>query len=126
MKKVLLLLVALSLSGCAQLQADWSAITSASISPTAVIVAANAFDAVEASATNYLRLPKCGSGPIVCRSANVTALIIPAVRAGRIARNAAEGLLNTNPGALGPTGVYAVLTAATNTLKSIFTQYGIN
>ena len=127
MRKILAIgLLAASLVGCAQLQSDWSAITGASVSPTAVIVAANAFDGVEATATNYLRLKKCSAltGP-VCRNPAATAAIIPAIRSGRQARNALETFMQQNPGVLGPTGLYNALTAATSTLEQIFSTYNI-
>src|SRR5665647_934483 len=108
MKKILIsLTVVLSLAGCAKLTADYNAITGATVSPTAVIVAANAFDAVEATATNYLTLKKCSAttGP-VCRNVAATKVIIPAVRSGRTARNNLEAFMQANPGVLGPTGLY--------------------
>ncbi len=127
MKRFLIVpLFALGLASCAQLQSDWSAITGASVSPTAVIVAGNAFDAVEATATNYLRLKKCSAatGP-VCRNPAATAAIIPAIRSGRQARNALETFMQQNPGVLGPTGLYNALTTATSTLEQIFSTYNI-
>lgn len=124
MKKVFLALsFAVALSGCAQLKADYDAITGATVSPTAVIVAGNSFDAAEATATNYLRLPKCGTFP--CRSAQATKAIIPAIRSGRLARNNLEAFLVANPGALGPAGLYSALRTATDTLQQIFAQYNI-
>jgi hypothetical protein len=118
--------LALGLASCAQLTADYNALTGVTVSPTAVIVAANAFDAVEATATNYLRLPKCtaSNGP-VCRNPTATAQIIPAIRSGRIARNNLEAFMQANPGAIGPTGLYSALTTATTTLEQIFTTYNI-
>lgn len=116
----------LGLASCAQLTADYNAITGATVSPTAVIVAGNAFDAVEATGKNYLRLPKCTAtnGP-VCRNPTATAQIIPAMRAGRQARTALENFMQQNPGPLGSTGLYSALTTATSTLEQIFTTYNI-
>ena len=127
MKKLLLVgVIALSLAGCAQLTNVWDTLNGTTVSPTAVYVAANAFDAVEATATNYLKLPKCtsSSGP-VCRNAAATAQIIPAVRAGRVARTNLENFMAQNPGALGPVGLYNALTAATTTLQAIVSQYKV-
>ena len=125
MKKVLLALtVALSLGACAALQNDYNALTGASVSPTAVIVAANAFNGVEATATNYLRLTKCkAGGSPICRDPRATAVIIPAVRSGRTARNNLEAFMVANPGVLGPTGLYNALVASTQTLQQVFSQY---
>lgn len=127
MKRLFLVLAIVgSVSGCAKLTADYNAITGSSVSPTAVIVAANAFDAVEATATNYLRLKKCSAttGP-VCRNVVATKAIIPAVRSGRTARNNLEAFMQANPGMLGPTGLYNALQTATSTLEQVFAQYNI-
>ena len=119
-------LIVASVGGCTQLTNVWDTLSGTTVSPTAVYVAANAFDAVEATATNYLKLPKCtsSSGP-VCRNAAATAQIIPAVRAGRVARTNLENFMAQNPGALGPVGLYNALTAATTTLQAIVSQYKV-
>ena len=126
MKKLAVLLLALSLGGCASWQNAWNTITAAQVTPAVVFVAGNTFDALEATATNYLRLPKCSSasGPI-CRDANATKQIIPAVRAGRVARNNLEQFFHDHPGQLGPAGLYAALQTAINTLQTVFSQYGV-
>ena len=118
--------IALSLGACAQIQNDWAAITGASVSPTAVIVAGNSFDALEATATNYLRLKKCSAstGPI-CRNPQATTVIIPAIRAGRSARNNLEQFMKDHPGQLGPQGLYDALQSAITTLRQAFTIYGV-
>ena len=127
MRKIFLIVaLALTLPACAQLQNAYTAVTGASVNPTAVIIAANAFDAVEATATNYLRLKKCTatSGPI-CRDPKATAVIIPAVRSGRTARNNLEAFMQANPGVLGPKGLYNALITATSTLQQVFATYNI-
>ena len=127
MKKLLIsFAVVLSLAGCASLQSAYDTLNGTTVSPTAVYVAANAFDAVEVTATNYLKLKKCSatSGP-VCRSPTATAQIIPAVRAGRVARTNLEAFMAQNPGALGPVGLYNALTTATSTLQAIVAQYNV-
>ena len=128
MKKLIsVIALALSLGACAQVTKVYDTITGASVSPTAVIVAANSFDALEATATNYLRLKKCSasSGP-VCRDAKATAVIIPAIRSGRSARNNLEQFLKDHPGQLGPQGLYDALQAAITTLRQSFAIYGVN
>ena len=125
MRKFILVAVLL-LGGCTQLQNAWQTVTSASVTPTTVIVAANTFDALEATATNYLRLPKCtGSNGPVCRDRAATAQIIPAVRAGRVARANLEQFFKDHPGQLGPQGLYDALTASITTLQSVFAQYNV-
>jgi len=127
MKKFLsICLLTVGLAACAQLNNAYNAATGSSLSPTTVIVAANAFDGVEATATNYLRLTKCnGNNRPICRDPAATRRIIPAVRSGRAARNSLEAFLRANPGALGPSGLYNALVTATSTLKQIFLQYNI-
>jgi len=126
MKRLIPLILVLALGGCAQLTNAYDTLTGVTVSPTAVYVAANAFDAVEVTATNYLKLPKCtGANGPVCRNPTATAQIIPAVRAGRVARTNLESFMAQNPGALGPTGLYNALTSATATLQAIVSQYNI-
>lgn len=126
MRKLLIIgLAALSLAGCANLQNAWVAATSSTVSPTVVIVAANSFDALEVTATNYLKLPKCTGASSVCRSPEATAKIIPAIRAGRVARNNLEQFMRDHPGQLGSQGSYDALKAAIDTLNGIFSQYSI-
>lgn len=125
-RTVLALVVAIGLSGCANVERAWDTLTTSQVSPTVVIVAANTFDGLEATATNYLRLPRCtGANGPVCRDPRATSQIIPAVRAGRAARNALEDFLRSHPGQLGPSGLYDSLIAASNTLQAIFTQYNV-
>lgn len=115
------------LSGCAGgVRGTWDLLASSQVSPTLVIVAGNSFDALEVTATNYLRLPRCNSfnGP-VCRSPQVTVKLIPAVRAGRVARNNLERFLREHPGQLADQGLYDALTATTQTLQDIIVQYNI-
>ena len=126
MKRLIPFLLVFSLAGCAALQNAYDTLNGTSVSPTAVYVAANAFDAVEVTATNYLKLPKCtGSNGPVCRSPAATKQIIPAVRSGRVARTNLENFMAQNPGALGPVGLYNALTTATSTLQAIVQQYSI-
>lgn len=131
MKKLLIPLLALSLlTGCAgelqKFKSAYEVVTSSSVSPTMVYVAANTFDALEATATNYLRLPKCGGSVVVCRNQNAVAAIIPAVRSGRVARNNLEQFLKDHPGQLGPQGLYDALTQSITTLQTIYTQYNVS
>lgn len=125
-KFILGVVVAISFAGCSSLQNAYDVVTGVSVSPVAVYVAANSFDAAEATATNYLRLKRCStvSGP-VCRSPVATTKIIPAVRSGRIARDRLTQFQKDNPSKLGPTGLYNALTSATAALQSIYQQYGV-
>ena len=123
MKKIIAIgLLAFSLVGCAQLQNAYNVVTGAAITPEQVYVSANAFDAIEASATQYLRLPVCGSAP--CRNAGATQTIVAAVRSGRLARNKLESAVNANPTGPVDANLLATLTSSTSTLKSILAEFG--
>lgn len=130
MKKLLALVLVFGLAGCStelqKIKTAYEVVTSSSVSPTMVYVAANTFDALEATATNYLRLPKCGGTAIVCRNQNAVAAIIPAVHSGRVARNNLEQFLKDHPGQLGPQGLYDALTQSITTLQTIYTQYNVS
>lgn len=118
----LLLLV----SGCAGLQKDWGIITGSTVSPQAVVVAGNAFNALEGTATSYLSFCKANKALPACAGyVAVRKKIIPAVRSGRVARNNLEAFLVANPGQLGPSGLYNALIAAVNTLQQIASQYSV-
>ena len=122
MKKLLIpLLLAFSLSGCAA----WNAITGAQLSPKAVYIAVNSFDALERTATNYLRLKKCNGTTIICRDPIATSKLIPAIQSARLARNNLEQFLKTHPGQLGPQGLYDALENAMSTIETIVNQYNI-
>lgn len=116
-------LVAMAMAGCSAVK-SLPTLSAVTINPTMVIVAANSFDAVEATASNYLRYCTPAVQPKGC-SATAIAKIIPAIRSGRIARNNLEAFLKANPGQLGLTGDYAALLAATDTLRQIEAQYSI-
>lgn len=127
--KLVALIVGLSfaLGGCATVSKDWGILTGSTVSPQAVIVAGNAYDAIEASATNYLTFCKANRTVAGCKGyVSARAAILPAIRAGRVARNNLEAFLIANPGQLGPTGLYNALIAAVNTMQDIASQYQIN
>jgi hypothetical protein len=126
MKKILVAIaLALSLGACtASQQATWTRLTSAQVSPQAVYLAENAFDAVEVTATGYLQICHARMSTPGCSSTAI-AQIIPAVRSGRIARTNLNAFMKAHPDALGATGLYDALTAATNTLQAVATQYNI-
>lgn len=128
MKRLLLIgALAASLGGCANLKNDWNAITGATVSPTAVIVASNSFDALEATATSYLTFCKANRAMSSCANyVAVRAKLIPAIRSGRVARNNLETFLQQNPGALGSSGLYNALVSAVATIQGVVTQYSIS
>jgi hypothetical protein len=140
MATVALLMLATVLGGCAgELEKFKSTIgaaasvvevaVSATVSPNAIVLAASSYDALAATAKNYIdpRLNKrCnGSNGPICRDPNATIAINKAIREGRVARNNAKQFLRDHPGELGTQGLYDALQLAIGTLQSIFSQYNI-
>ena len=117
MKKLFIAItLALSLGACASLQADWAIVTGATVSPTQIIVAANAFDAGEASATQYLLYCRQASPvPSYC-ALSTRQSVIAAVRAGRVARNQLEPYVVS--GTAGPSAIYNTLVATVTSLQT--------
>lgn len=117
MRKFLALaLLALSLGGCATFQKDWAIITGTSVSPTQIIVAANAYDAAEATATQYLLFCKSAApAPSYCALATRQA-VVSAVRAGRVARIQLEPYVVS--GTAGPAALYNTLIAVVTQLQT--------
>ena len=121
--KRLILIGFLALAGCAQIQNAYDVVTGTTITPQQVYIAANAFDAVEASGTQYLRLPVCGSLP--CRNASATNSLVASIRAGRLARNKLEAAVSANPGAPVDASLFATLTSSTSVIKAILAEFGV-
>lgn len=123
MKKLLFAaLLLFPLGGCATLQTDWTIITGASVSPTQIIVAANAFDAAEATATQYLNY--CHSAvpaPSYCALTTRQSLV-KAVRAGIAARKQLEPYITS--GAAGPSALYNTLVATVQALQTQIPKTG--
>lgn len=125
MRKIFVVLaLTLSLAGCQNAQGLWDRFTTAQVSPRAVYLAENGYDAVEVTATGYLKICHARMSTPGCSSTAI-AQIIPAVRSGRIARNNLNAFMKAHPDALGATGLYDALVTATNTLQSVSTQYNI-
>lgn len=126
MRKIVLAL-AFVLSGCAgdlqKLQTVYTIVTESTVSPTAIVVAANSFDAIEATATQYLVYCKANLAQPVC-SADNRRVVIRAVRSGRSARNQLETYITQQTPA--PAPVYNVLITAINTLQaSVASKAGV-
>ena len=116
MKKFLLIIpLVLSLGACASLQTAWDVVTGASVSPTQILVAANAFDAGEASATQYLMFCKVNAALKGCDLATRQA-VIAGVRAGRAARAQLEPYVVS--GTAGPSAIYNTLITAITSVQS--------
>lgn len=110
----------IALAGCAstlqKLDTAWQIVTSAAVSPTQIIVAGNAFDALEATATQYLLYCKSVAyAPQPCALGNRRP-VVAAVRAGRGARNQLEPYVVS--GTAGPAAIYNTLIAAITQLQA--------
>jgi hypothetical protein len=112
---VITVCIVLSLGACANLKTAWQVATSASVSPTQIIVAGNAFDAAEASATQYLLYCKANVASSAC-ALSLRRKIVAAVRAGRTARNGLEPYVTS--GQAGPSALFNVLVTSINTLQT--------
>lgn len=118
MKKLIAILaLATGLTGCVTINPNV-------ITPQQVIVAANGFDALESTATHYLKLPVCGVAP--CRDPNVTVTLAKAVRAARGARTQLEKYVNANPGSPIPVTLYQTVSVAVSTLQNLLVSNNIN
>jgi len=121
MKKILLAAVlSLSLAGCAsfnqKVETAWQIVTSAAVSPTQILVAANSFNALEVTSTQYLLYCKSVTvKPQACALSNRQA-VVKSVRAGRAARNALEPYVTS--GKAGPAAIYNTLISAVSALQA--------
>lgn len=123
MRKLFIFPLLFLLAGCAAL----AQVSAVKVNPTLVIVAANTFNALEATATNYIRLPACvPENRPICREPEVAAIIIPAVYSGRSARNGLRDFYRKYPNTpLGPQGLFDALTSTNDILQQIFAQHKI-
>jgi hypothetical protein len=122
-----LVLGAISLGGCAselqKLKTVYSVVTETTVSPSTIIVASNSFDALEATATQYLTYCKTNLSTSAC-SADNRRTVIKAVRAGRAARNQLETYVTNNTAA--PSAIYNTLVAAINALNTSAATSGVS
>ena len=131
MKKLLAsFAIVLLLSGCAGTRlGDFietvKSATTGSISPEAIYIAANTFDSVEVSATNYLNLKKCPQNAPFCRQPGVAKKLVPLIRAGRVARNNAVQWAKDHPNQLAERSLYDSLTGITSTIQEMMRQYNV-
>jgi len=114
--KKLALLLALALGGCANLQGIYTLATTATVPATTVVITANAFDALKATAVNYANYCVAQKFPQPICSASNRRSVIKAVNAGTAARVQLEASINSGQPALST--VYNALVAATNTLTA--------
>ena len=126
-----LILLAPLLGACAtpfgqELQNVYGAVTGATVSPAAVLVAGNSFDAIEKTATNYINFCSANRPNPACKNfVTIRGQLVPAIRSARAARTNLEAFMKAHPGALGPAGLYNALQASVQTLQDVMTQYHI-
>lgn len=115
-KLVLAAALALALGGCANLSGIYTLATTATVPAGDVVIAANAFDALKATAVNYGNYCITQHFPVpVCSKANRRS-VIKAVNTGSAARVQLEASINTAQPAIAT--VYNTLIAAVNALQS--------
>ena len=115
-RAILALTLSLALAGCANLQGIYTLATTATVPANSVVIAANSFDALKATAINYGNYCISQKFPQpICSAANRRS-VIKAVNAGAAARNALEASMNTGQPALST--VYNTLISAVNTLTA--------
>lgn len=115
----------LALGSCSNLKTAYDVATSASVSPKLVVIAGNAFDAIEPVATGYIHYCSPNPSPAGCNDTIIQKQLIPAIRSGRVARTNLEQFLTDHPGALGPKGLYDTLTASSATIQQILATYNV-
>lgn len=114
--KKLLLLGLLALGGCSTLQNVYTIATTATVPASTVVIAANSFDALKATAVNYGNYCVTQKFPQpICSAANRRS-VIKAVNAGTAARIQLEASINTGQPAIAT--VYNALVGAVNTLTA--------
>jgi len=127
-----IVLVALSLSGCAGLQRAETTISNAvgviastKVNSKSAYIAINVFNAAERSVTAYLRLPLCDGTKPLCRVNGAATALDGPFNAGIQARNDLRAFMRANKGTLADAGLYNTLVAATDSLQKVMAIYGI-
>jgi hypothetical protein len=116
MKRIGVILLCLALVGCANLQGIYTLATTATVPATSVVIAANSFDALKATAINYAHYCVDQKFPQPVCSASNRRAVIKAVRAGTAARIQLEASINTGQPAIAT--VYNTLISAVNALTA--------
>lgn len=119
MRKIIFALACVAtLGGCAEIQkleSVYQVASSAQVTPKQIYIAAQTFDGLQATATNYLIYCKPRLTEAIC-SADNRRLVIRSVRAGRASRNQLETYITQNTSA--PVSVYNALLAAIDSLNN--------
>ncbi len=117
MRKIILALsLSLGLAGCANLQGIYTLATTATVPATSVVIAANSFDALKATAINYGHYCVDQKFPQPVCSAGNRRIVIKAVNSGTAARNQLEASINSGQPAIST--IYNTLIASVNALTA--------
>lgn len=120
-----LALLGITLTGCAsvqKLEAVYQTVTETTVSPQQIYLAANTFDAIQATATQYFNYCRKNLTVELC-SADNRRIVIRGVRAGRAARNQLESYLSQDKSA--PAAIYNTMIAVITSLQqSAITKVG--
>lgn len=99
-------------------------VTGANVSPQAVVVAVNAADGLQDTATAYLQLPRCRAGGTpICRQSAATQPLKRAVLTMRAARNDLEDWYAAHPNTAPPASLYEKVTGAARVLGDVINRY---
>ena len=121
MRKLLCIASFVVLAGCAQVTTAYKLITDTTVTPAVLLTAANSFDILEGTATQYLVYCKTNLTTTACSASN-RRTVIKYVRSGRAARNQAETYISSQTNA--PSAIYNTLVAAINNLNTSPAQKG--
>lgn len=131
------LAAAFAVSGCAQwndftskVESAYTAVTEFKVSYKYALASVAAYNTVQDTAAQYLRLPTCtaSSGP-VCHDRRATAPLRAVMQSGRVSRNAVLNYMASNPcDAAGqcplmPQGLVDTLKNATDVVQSTYDTY---
>lgn len=131
------LVAAIAVAGCAQLatfenkvQQAYTAVTEFKVSYKYALASVAAYNTVQDTAAQYLRLPTCTStsGP-VCHDRRATKPLVATMQAGRVSRNAVLAYMASNPCdangncPLMPQGLVDTLRSATGVVQATYDTY---
>lgn len=112
-----MLALAIPLGACSTLKT----IAGFTVPQKTIAIAVQAFDAIEVSATHYLRLPDCAAGQSTlanaCRQPTAVSVLIKDVRAGRAARDSLWTASKSAPDGIGVKAACDAVVAATAAIK---------
>jgi hypothetical protein len=121
-KLIPVILLGLSLGGCAFLQNIQAAVGVAvglSVTPNQAFIAANAYDITAKTAAVYLQLPLCSATQSkLCRTQANSVTLYKQMLVGRTARNNLLAAINTANGPVSAS-LYTVLSGQTSTLQQL-------